>query len=139
MNICSNYSGNKGFRLLNIYERMNKGERICKSELAESFNVSDAFTIATGEQYKYTFYKISTEPGAKYTINFCNYYNSSDFTNIPDDIELSSPNLYAFTTDGKQIGENSSNNTTLSFMADGTVTYIGFYDDWLIADWTVAI
>jgi predicted DNA-binding transcriptional regulator YafY len=35
-----NYSGNKAFRLLNIYERLNKGELLDKAELAENFSVS---------------------------------------------------------------------------------------------------
>ena len=39
MNI--DYKGNKGFRLLNMYERLNKGEFLNKAELAESFNVGD--------------------------------------------------------------------------------------------------
>lgn len=34
------YKGNKGFRLLNIYERLNKGEVVCKEELARDFGVS---------------------------------------------------------------------------------------------------
>ncbi|MBR6940971.1 MAG: WYL domain-containing protein [Clostridia bacterium] len=34
------YSGNKGFRLLNIYERLNKGERVNKEQLAIEFGVS---------------------------------------------------------------------------------------------------
>lgn len=35
-----NLSSNKGFRLLNIYERLNKGERIKKEQLAADFGVS---------------------------------------------------------------------------------------------------
>jgi predicted DNA-binding transcriptional regulator YafY len=35
------YNGNKGFRLLSIYEMLNKGEVIFKSTLAQSFNVSE--------------------------------------------------------------------------------------------------
>lgn len=34
------YKGNKGFRLLNIYERLNKGEVVCKEDLARDFGVS---------------------------------------------------------------------------------------------------
>ena len=34
------YNGNKGFRLLNIYERLNKGELINKEALADDFGVS---------------------------------------------------------------------------------------------------
>lgn len=34
------YNGNKGFRLLNIYERLNKGELINKETLANDFGVS---------------------------------------------------------------------------------------------------
>lgn len=33
------YSGNKGFRLLSIYERLNKGEILNKAELADTFGV----------------------------------------------------------------------------------------------------
>lgn len=33
------YKGNKGFRILNIYERLNKGEVLEKSRLANEFNV----------------------------------------------------------------------------------------------------
>lgn len=33
------YSGNKGFRLLSIYERLNKGEMLNKAKLAEMFGV----------------------------------------------------------------------------------------------------
>ena len=35
-----NYKTNKGYRLLNIYKRLNKGELIKKEELANDFNVS---------------------------------------------------------------------------------------------------
>ena len=35
-----NFNGNKGFRLLNIYERLNRGELVNKSQLAESFSVT---------------------------------------------------------------------------------------------------
>ena len=34
------YKGNKGFRLLNIYERLNKGETVSKETLASDFGVS---------------------------------------------------------------------------------------------------
>lgn len=34
------YKGNKGFRLLNIYERLNKGETVSKEALASDFGVS---------------------------------------------------------------------------------------------------
>lgn len=34
------YNGNKGFRLLNIYERLNKGETVNKAALANDFGVS---------------------------------------------------------------------------------------------------
>lgn len=34
------YKGNKGFRLLNIYERLNKGETVSKEALANDFGVS---------------------------------------------------------------------------------------------------
>ena len=40
MNIVLDYNGNKGFRLLNIYERLNKGEILDKIKLAENFRVS---------------------------------------------------------------------------------------------------
>ena len=35
-----NYKGNKGFRLLNIYERLNKGELLNKLSLSNSFGVT---------------------------------------------------------------------------------------------------
>lgn len=35
------FRGNKGFRLINIYERLNKGEVLNKSELAESYGVTE--------------------------------------------------------------------------------------------------
>ena len=40
MDVSLNYNGNKGFRLLNIYERLNKGEAVNKKQLALDFNVS---------------------------------------------------------------------------------------------------
>lgn len=40
LDISLNYNGNKSFRLLNIYERLNKGETISKKEFAKDFNVS---------------------------------------------------------------------------------------------------
>ena len=40
MDISLNYNGNNGFRLLNIYERLNKGEAVNKKQLALDFNVS---------------------------------------------------------------------------------------------------
>lgn len=38
--MLSDYNGNKGFRLLNIYERLNKGELVNKETLANDFGVS---------------------------------------------------------------------------------------------------
>ncbi|WP_147564999.1 helix-turn-helix transcriptional regulator [Clostridium tyrobutyricum] len=40
MNLGIDYNGNKGFRLLSIYERLNKGEIIEKAQLAEYFGVT---------------------------------------------------------------------------------------------------
>lgn len=40
LNLSLDYKGNKGFRLLNIYERLNKGEVVCKEDLARNFGVS---------------------------------------------------------------------------------------------------
>ena len=40
MDFGFNFRENKGFRLLNIYERLNKGERVSKKRLAEDFGVS---------------------------------------------------------------------------------------------------
>lgn len=40
MDFGFNFRENKGFRLLNIYERLNKGERVSKQRLAEDFGVS---------------------------------------------------------------------------------------------------
>lgn len=40
MAIQFNYNGNKGFRLLAIYERLNKGETISKPQLANDFGVT---------------------------------------------------------------------------------------------------
>lgn len=40
MNLGIDYTGNKGFRLLSIYERLNKGEVVEKAQLAESFGVT---------------------------------------------------------------------------------------------------
>ncbi len=40
MDFGFNFRENKGFRLLNIYERLNKGEKISKQQLAEDFGVS---------------------------------------------------------------------------------------------------
>ena len=41
MDFDMDFNGNKGFRLLNIYERLNKGETVHKSDLAKSFHVSE--------------------------------------------------------------------------------------------------
>ncbi|MCC5911426.1 MAG: WYL domain-containing protein [Clostridiaceae bacterium] len=41
MNINLDYNGNKGFRLLSIYERLNKGELLHKAGLAEKFGVTE--------------------------------------------------------------------------------------------------
>lgn len=40
MNFPLDYKGNKGFRLLNIFERLNKGERVSKTQLSTDFGVS---------------------------------------------------------------------------------------------------
>ncbi|MBB2481049.1 WYL domain-containing protein [Bacillus sp. APMAM] len=40
MNFSIDYNGNKGFRLLSIYERLNKGETIDKALLSELFGVT---------------------------------------------------------------------------------------------------
>lgn len=40
MGLLLDYKGNKGFRLLNIYERLNKGELVGKEKLAHDFGVS---------------------------------------------------------------------------------------------------
>lgn len=41
MSIKPDYNGNKGFRMLSIYERLNKGEVLAKHELAECYSVSE--------------------------------------------------------------------------------------------------
>lgn len=41
MNLGMDYNGNKGFRLLSIYERLNKGEIIEKAQLAEYYRVTE--------------------------------------------------------------------------------------------------
>lgn len=40
LNLSIDYKGNKGFRLLSIYERLNKGEVIEKAQLSECFGVT---------------------------------------------------------------------------------------------------
>ena len=35
------YNGNKGFRLISIYERLNKGEVLSKAKLAKDYNVTE--------------------------------------------------------------------------------------------------
>lgn len=40
INLETNYKENKGFRLLNIYERLNKGETVNKQRLADEFGVA---------------------------------------------------------------------------------------------------
>ncbi len=35
------FNGNKGFRLLDLYEKLNRGERVVKSELASLYNVTE--------------------------------------------------------------------------------------------------
>jgi predicted DNA-binding transcriptional regulator YafY len=40
LNLGIDYNGNKGFRLLSIYERLNKGEAIEKAQLADFFGVT---------------------------------------------------------------------------------------------------
>ena len=37
LKINLDYNGNKGFRLLSIYERLNKGEILSKEDLANNF------------------------------------------------------------------------------------------------------
>lgn len=46
MDFDMDFNGNKGFRLLNIYERLNKGETVHKSDLAKSFHVSEKNSTA---------------------------------------------------------------------------------------------
>ena len=41
MNVCFDYKGNKGFRLLNIYERLQQKEYLSKAELAADYSVSE--------------------------------------------------------------------------------------------------
>ncbi|MCY6356068.1 helix-turn-helix transcriptional regulator [Clostridium sp. ZS2-4] len=41
LNLGINYNGNKGFRLLSIYERLNKGELLTKHKIATEFGVSE--------------------------------------------------------------------------------------------------
>lgn len=41
LNLGVNYNGNKGFRLLSIYERLNKGELLVKDKMAIEFGVSE--------------------------------------------------------------------------------------------------
>lgn len=41
MDICFDYKGNKSFRLMNIYERLQHGEHLSKSELASDYSVSE--------------------------------------------------------------------------------------------------
>jgi len=35
------FKENKGFRLLQLYERLSRGEVVCKAELAQKFAVTD--------------------------------------------------------------------------------------------------
>ena len=41
MNLSIDYRGNKGFRLLSVYERLNKGELLTKDKMAIEFGVSE--------------------------------------------------------------------------------------------------
>lgn len=41
MNVSLDYNGNKSFRLLNIYERLQRGEYLSKSELAADYSVTE--------------------------------------------------------------------------------------------------
>lgn len=41
LNVTLDYNGNKGFRLLSIYERLNKGELLYKSQLAIHYGVTE--------------------------------------------------------------------------------------------------
>lgn len=41
MDLSIDYRGNKGFRLLSMYERLNKGELLIKDKMAIEFNVSE--------------------------------------------------------------------------------------------------
>ena len=97
---------------------------------SESRDLSDGtFTSATADEYEYKFFKIETTPGAKYTIDFCSANMESYFNNIPDNLTLTNPCLYIFSTDGKKIGRIDKDASYGDFTAVGNVTYLGVFGD----------
>ena len=97
---------------------------------SQSTDLSDGtFTEATANEDEYKFFKIETTPGAKYTIDFCSANWASQFTNVPEDLYLTNPYLYIFSTDGKEIDCVSYTSTSGDFTAVGDVTYLGLYND----------
>ena len=97
---------------------------------SESRDLSEGtFTTATANKYAYKFFKIKTTPGAKYTIDFCASNWKSQFNNVPDDLYLTNPYLYIFSTDGKEIDCVSYTSTSGDFTAVGNITYLGIYND----------
>ena len=101
---------------------------------SQSFNVSpsaqEPYIIATANANDYTFFKMDTEPGVKYTIDFCTAGNKYSFDNVPDDLALTTPTLYVFSTDGKEITYLDYYTTYDYFTAVGDVTYLGVYGDY---------
>lgn len=97
---------------------------------SQSTDLSDGtFTEATADKNEYKFFKIKTTPGAKYTIDFCASNWKSQFNNVPDDLYLTNPYLYIFSTDGKEIDCVSYTSTSGDFTAVGNITYLGIYND----------
>lgn len=71
------YNGNKGFRLLSIYERLNKGEVVNKSELARSYGVSEKTAqrdIDDIRAYLADMHQMETDAAVKYDRKRQGYY-----------------------------------------------------------------
>lgn len=81
LNLGINYNGNKGFRLLNIYERLNKGELLTKDKMAIEFGVSEktiqrdiddlrAYLVETHFSEKEVLIKYDKSKGGYYLVRF---------------------------------------------------------------------
>ena len=79
-------------------------------------------SVTTGTSY--TFYKIETEVGSTYNVNFVDSETCSNYT-LPDSWHPDNCYIIVFGNDGTRIVDQKDAQTLLSFVAKTSVTYIG--------------
>lgn len=77
MNTPFDYKGNKGFRLLSMFERLNKGETLNKQQLANSYGISEKTVQRDIDDLRAYFaeeHRFESEVAVRYDRQKCGYY-----------------------------------------------------------------